>query len=129
MTPERSGSSEPLLNVLDRRRLYERVLGGLATAAIGDALGAPTEACTRQEIAEHYGGLVRTLAAPGTDAPASGSHPGQITDDASQMLAFGRGPHRRRGRAAGHRLGSRPAPLAANLSAGPPGGTHHPRDA
>lgn len=82
------GAFRTVLNVLDRRRLYERVLGGLATAAIGDALGAPTEACTRQEIAERYGGLVRTLAAPGADAPAAGNRPGQITDDASQMLAL-----------------------------------------
>lgn len=35
--------------------LYDRVLGCLVTAGMGDGIGAPTEAMSRQEILEKYG--------------------------------------------------------------------------
>jgi len=55
---------------------------------IGDALGAATETYTLAEIRERFGGLVRELRVPAVDTPAAGSRAGQVTDDASQMLAL-----------------------------------------
>ena len=72
----------------DRQRLYEHVLGSLATAALGDAMGAATEQHAIPEILEEYGGLLRDLLAPSSDTFSAGNLPGQITDDTSQMFAL-----------------------------------------
>ncbi|MBC7922506.1 MAG: ADP-ribosylglycohydrolase family protein [Ferruginibacter sp.] len=40
---------------MNRRQLYDKVLGMLLGSAIGDAMGAPTEMWTRQEIRTEYG--------------------------------------------------------------------------
>src|SRR5918999_1736481 len=72
----------------DRQRLYEHVLGSLATAALGDAMGAATEQHAIPEILEEYGGLLRDLRAPSSDTFSAGNLPGQITDDTSQMFAL-----------------------------------------
>lgn len=67
--------------------LYDRVLGSLASACIGDALGAPTEQRSIEEIRRIWGGRVETFQEPPPDAPYSvGRKAAQITDDASQML-------------------------------------------
>ncbi len=72
---------------METRELYERILGSLASACIGDALGAPTEQRSIDEIRSTWGGRVERFYAPPDDAPfAKGRQPGQITDDASQML-------------------------------------------
>jgi ADP-ribosylglycohydrolase len=71
--------------------VYERILGSLMAAALGDALGAPTEGSSRTEITQHYGGLVRGFQPRATDASAVGAiglRPGEVTDDTSQLLAF-----------------------------------------
>ncbi len=69
--------------------LHDRVLGCLATACIGDALGAPAEQRSPSEIHELWGGPVRDFQAPPEDSPyAEGRHAGQITDDASQLLGL-----------------------------------------
>ena len=69
--------------------LYDRVLGSLATACIGDALGAPAEQRSPGEILELWGAPLRGFQAPPVDSPyAEGRHAGQITDDASQMLGL-----------------------------------------
>jgi len=69
--------------------LYDRVLGSLATACIGDALGAPAEQRSPREIQQRWGGWLRDFQAPPDDSPyAEGRKPGQITDDASQMLGL-----------------------------------------
>lgn len=66
-----------------------RVLGSLAAACIGDALGAPTEQRSIAEIRRLWGGRVERFETPPEDAPfAKGRQAGQITDDASQMLAL-----------------------------------------
>lgn len=72
------------------RSHYEgRVLGSLATACIGDALGAPTEQRTITEIRALWGGRVERFETPPPESPfAKGRAAGQITDDASQMLAL-----------------------------------------
>ena len=75
-------------NAGDRARLYDHVLGSLATAALGDAMGAATEQHAIPEILEEHGGLLRELLAPGHDTFSGGNLPGQITDDTSQMFAL-----------------------------------------
>ncbi len=72
----------------DRQRLYEHILGSLATAALGDAMGAATEQHAIPEILDEYGGLLRELRAPSSDTFSAGNLPGQITDDTSQMFAL-----------------------------------------
>lgn len=72
---------------MDRDELYDRILGSLAMACIGDAMGAPTEQRSMREIRETWGGRVESFYAPPQDAPfGSGRAAGQITDDSSQML-------------------------------------------
>lgn len=72
----------------DRERLHDHILASLATAAIGDAMGAATEQHTTREIVEKFGGLLRELRAPSADTFSEGNAPGQITDDTSQMFAL-----------------------------------------
>lgn len=61
--------------------LYDRILGSLATAGLGDAMGAATEQWCTEEIYVHYGGPVRDLYDPPPDtfAGAAGNKIGQIT--------------------------------------------------
>lgn len=72
---------------MQHTELYNRILGSLAGACIGDALGAPTEERSIEEIRRIWGGRVEQFYAPPDDSPfARGRSPGQFTDDASQML-------------------------------------------
>ena len=68
-------------------RLYKHILGSLATAGLGDALGAGTEQWSTRDIYEAHGGPLRTLIKPPPDtfSGAEGGELGQITDDTSQM--------------------------------------------
>lgn len=67
--------------------LEDRIHASLATAAIGDALGAPTEQRSIREIRALFGGRVETFFEPPQDSPyAKGRRAGQITDDSSQMM-------------------------------------------
>ena len=78
---------------MGRGELHERIAGSLMAAALGDALGAPTEGWSRAEITQRYGGLVRGFQPRAADASAffaSGLRPGEVTDDTSQLLAFAR---------------------------------------
>src|SRR5918998_5556140 len=75
-------------DVGDRERLYDHILGCLAAAALGDAMGAATEQHEISEIIALYGGLLRELRAPSSETFSSGNLPGQITDDTSQMFAL-----------------------------------------
>ena len=72
---------------LNRGQLEDRIHASLATAVIGDALGAPTEQRSIEEIREMFGGRVEKFYAPPADSPyAKGRTAGQITDDSSQMM-------------------------------------------
>lgn len=74
---------------MNRAHLHDRVLGSLATACIGDALGAPAEQRSPREIVALWGGWLRDFQEPPADSPyAEGRHKGQITDDASQLLGL-----------------------------------------
>lgn len=68
-------------------RLYDHILGCLAAAGMGDAMGAATEQWRTAEIYARHGGPLRTFYQPPPDtfAGAVGNHLGQITDDTSQM--------------------------------------------
>jgi len=69
-------------------RLSQHILGSLATAAIGDAMGAATEQHSIPEIVEKFGGLLRELHVPSPETFSHGNLAGQITDDTSQMFAL-----------------------------------------
>lgn len=65
--------------------LHDRVLGGLAGAVIGDAMGTATETMTRRRVLEAYGRLT-TMVAPEHSPFSSGRPAGHFSDDSSQML-------------------------------------------
>lgn len=65
----------------------EKVLGCLLGAAIGDAMGAPTELRPKALIREKFGGEVRDILAPPDDTFARGSAAGRVTDDFSLVYA------------------------------------------
>lgn len=70
-----------------RTRLRSKILGSLATACLGDALGAPTEQRSITDIRQRFGGRVETFFPPPADSPyAKGRAAAQITDDASQLI-------------------------------------------
>jgi ADP-ribosylglycohydrolase len=68
-------------------KYYDQILGSLALAGIGDAMGAATELWSTKEIVKKYGGLVTKFYEPPLDtfAGVNRAKAGQITDDASQM--------------------------------------------
>lgn len=72
--------------------LQDRILASLTLAGMGDALGAPTEQWSIDEIAARHGGLVREFVDPTPDtfAGANGGRRGEVTDDASQMYYLAR---------------------------------------
>lgn len=72
-------------------QLHDKILGSIATAVIGDALGAPTETRSIAQIRQLFGGRVEEFFAPLPDSPYSrGRKAGQITDDSSQLLMLAR---------------------------------------
>lgn len=77
---------------MDQNTLRDRILGSLALAGMGDALGAPTEQWTIDEIAARHGGLVMRFEVPPEDtfAGANAGRRGEVTDDASQMYYLAR---------------------------------------
>lgn len=62
--------------------MRDRIQGCLIGAAYGDALGAPTENRTREQIYEKWG-YVDKLLKPPPDVFARGNEAGQVTDDFS----------------------------------------------
>ena len=60
-----------------------KILGGLLAAAVGDAMGAPTETRSTQQIIEKFGGLVTSFLTPPEDVFAHGFPAGSVTDDFS----------------------------------------------
>ena len=76
-----SSSDQPALqNKLDR------ALGALYGAAIGDALGMPTQDLSPDVIAEDYGPITTFLPAGPNQVIAAGQPAGTITDDTEQMI-------------------------------------------
>ena len=72
--------------------IRDRILASLSLAGMGDALGAPTEQWTIDEIAATFGGLVTQFEQPTEDtfAGANAGKRAEVTDDASQMYYLAR---------------------------------------
>ncbi|HHW93115.1 MAG TPA: ADP-ribosylglycohydrolase [Clostridiaceae bacterium] len=70
---------------MNKELLFNKIKGCLVTAGMGDAIGAPTEAMSRVEIENKYGGRITTFVDGSTNPYALGNKVAEITDDASQM--------------------------------------------
>lgn len=72
--------------------LNNRIFGSLCLAGMGDALGAPTEQWSIDEIQARFGGLVTRFVEPPADtfAGAQGGRAGEVTDDVSQLCYLAR---------------------------------------
>ena len=77
--------------------LYDRILGCLVTAAMGDAVGAPSEAYSREEILQKSGQRIDGFMEAGDNVYALGNHRGEVTDDASQIYVFSQAVIRAKG--------------------------------
>lgn len=64
-------------------RKEDKVFGGIIAALVGDAMGAPTEMRTREQIIDFFGAYVKEFVEPPSDVFAKGRLPGQVTDDFS----------------------------------------------
>ena len=62
---------------------YQRILGSILGAAVGDAMGAATETKNTEMILQQYGGYVRELLPGQNDTFAAGCEKGFVTDDFS----------------------------------------------
>lgn len=63
---------------------YDKILGSILGAAVGDAMGAFTETRTPEMIKEHFGGYVDSFDhVPPSDSFIRGCTPGTVTDDFS----------------------------------------------
>lgn len=65
--------------------LLDRILGSLTAAGIGDALGAPTEGMSYDEILRLYGGRVTDFIDGGINPYFHHARVGEVTDDTSQL--------------------------------------------
>lgn len=77
---------------MNQDTIRDRILASLSLAGMGDALGAPTEQWTIDEITATFGGLVTRFEQPTEDtfAGANAGKRGEVTDDASQMYYLAR---------------------------------------
>ena len=80
------------------RNLHDRVLGSLLGAGIGDALGAPTEGMSAEEIADRFGSRVVDFEDGSDNYYALGNDVAEVTDDASQTYEMARAVAECRGR-------------------------------
>ncbi|MCG9627471.1 ADP-ribosylglycohydrolase family protein [Vibrio mediterranei] len=76
-----------------RTKLLNKIKGSLAAAGMGDALGAPTELYSIDEILETYNGMLTEFVEPPKDTFAGDLNgvKALITDDASQMYVLAEG--------------------------------------
>ncbi len=90
--PPRPDNNMNLKANMNRAELHDRILGSLSLAGMGDALGAPTEQWSIDEILSFHGGLVAAFHTPTEDtfAGANKGLRGEVTDDASQMYYLAR---------------------------------------
>ena len=70
---------------MDNNYLYDKILGSLVCAGMGDALGAPSEALSATEIIKKFEGRIERFV-DGSDNPyALGNRIAEVTDDTTQM--------------------------------------------
>jgi ADP-ribosylglycohydrolase len=88
-------AADPLLDPAEGDRLLDKAAGALSGAAVGDALGGPTEGYTPAAIQERHGGLVTGIVGPWFEnwrdaRPMSPYHKGDghVTDDTLMTLAL-----------------------------------------
>jgi len=62
---------------------YQKILGGLLAASLGDAMGAATETRSLRQIKDKFNGLVEDLVDIPDDVFARGFEKGSVTDDFS----------------------------------------------
>lgn len=62
---------------------YNKILGSIMGAAVGDAMGAATETRSAERIKEDFGGYVDKIITPPSDCFARGYDAGTVTDDFS----------------------------------------------
>lgn len=65
--------------------MYDRILGSLVGAGMGDAMGAPSESMSRIEIIQKFGSPISTFLDPGENPYCAGNMAGEVTDDTTQM--------------------------------------------
>ena len=70
--------------------MYQKILGGLLGAAVGDAMGAPTEGRSTKQIIQHFGHAVCDFEKPPADSFGAGNEAGQLTDDFSSAYYIAR---------------------------------------
>lgn len=66
--------------------LYDHILGSMVTAGMGDAIGVPTDAFSRDEIIEKFGAPLDRFVFGGDNAYAIGNHTAEVSDDTTQMF-------------------------------------------
>ena len=81
------------MNKIEQAVIYNKILGSLACAGMGDALGAATELYSIDEIKAQWGGFLNAFVSPPADTFAGSLNgiAGLITDDSSQMYVFSEG--------------------------------------
>jgi ADP-ribosylglycohydrolase len=72
--------------MIDQGYLLRHIQGALASALIGDSMGAATEGMTPEQIRQRFGQPVHEFYGPPAETFAAGRKPGQLTDDSTQMV-------------------------------------------
>ena len=70
---------------MNKQLLLEKIKGTFIVAGMGDALGAPSEAWSRDEIEKQFGGPIRDFVDPTVNLYVADNLVGEVTDDTSQM--------------------------------------------
>ena len=72
------------------KMMYDRILGSLYTAAMGDALGAPTECMSAYEIPQYYGKKIEFFVDGAINPAFHNACVGEVSDDTSQLYEVAR---------------------------------------
>lgn len=70
---------------MKKEYLYNKIKGTLVAAGMGDAMGAPSEAWSRDEIIKNYGKPITDFIDPSLNFYVKDNLVGEVTDDTSQM--------------------------------------------
>ena len=70
---------------MEKQYLYNKIKGTLVAAGMGDAMGAPSEAWSRDEIIKNYVGPITDFMDPSLNLNVKDNLMGEVTDETSQM--------------------------------------------